>query len=94
MVLLEAMACGLTPVSFDCPNGPADMIDHGRNGLLVPLGDVTSLGRGLSELAGDDERRRAMGAAAVETTKAFTTEAVFASWERALADAVAVHATR
>ena len=94
MVLLEAMSCGLPPVSFDCPNGPAEMIDHGRNGLLVPQNDVLALGRGLLELAGDEERRRAMGAAARESSLQYTADAVYAQWEQAFAGAVADHALR
>lgn len=94
MVLLEAMSCGLPPVSFDCPNGPAEMIDHGRNGLLVPQDDVEALGQGLCEMARDDERRRAMGAAALETSRQYTADAISSRWEEALATAVTHHEER
>ena len=82
MVLLEAMAAGLPPVAFDCPNGPAELIDDGRNGLVVPLGDVEALGRGFSRLAADEELRRSMGAAAVETAAGYDLETTADRWEQ------------
>ena len=42
-VLLEGLAVGQVVVSTDCPTGPREILDDGRAGLLVPVGDVAGL---------------------------------------------------
>lgn len=40
--LIEAMATPLPPVCFDCIAGPSDIIQDGKNGFLVDIGDVNT----------------------------------------------------
>ena len=54
-VLVEAMACGAPVVAFDCPHGPADIIEDGHTGLLVPPQDVHALAESLYRLIGNQE---------------------------------------
>ena len=35
LVLIEAMACGLPSVAYNCPHGPADIIYNEKDGMLV-----------------------------------------------------------
>lgn len=79
-VLLEAMSCGAPCISFDCPSGPAEIIDSGRNGLLVPAGDVASLAAAMDDLMNQPEKRTQLGEAAVEVGQRFSLEAVLAQW--------------
>jgi glycosyltransferase involved in cell wall biosynthesis len=80
MVLLEAMSKGVPPVSFDCPEGPRQLIDDGRNGLLVPEGDVAGLTAALARLMDDADLRRRLGAEALGTARGYEAGAVVDRW--------------
>ena len=80
MVILEAFACGLPVVSYDCPRGPGEMITSGHDGLVVQDGNVRALAAGLLHLINDDELRRKMSRNAIETAQRNGIEHVGAQW--------------
>lgn len=47
-VLIQAMACRTPVVSTDCPSGPAEILENGRWGRLVPVGDAESLAEAIA----------------------------------------------
>ncbi len=66
-VLIEALACGCPVVSTDCPHGPSEILERGRYGALVPVGDPARLARAIDEAL----ERPADARAAVERARAF-----------------------
>lgn len=81
MVLVEAMACGLPVVSFDCPCGPKDIIKDGEDGLLVETGNVSALAEGLISLINNSERRMAMSIAAQHNSQRFNIDNIAQQWK-------------
>ncbi|WP_372345348.1 glycosyltransferase family 4 protein [Streptomyces sp. KL116D] len=81
MVMIEAMSHALPVVSFDCPTGPADVLTHGVDGLLVPEQDPDALADALGRLMGDRDLRAQMGTAALLTAAAYGPDAVHPRWE-------------
>jgi len=94
LVLVEAMSKGMACVAFDCPTGPADIIDDHRNGLLVPARDVEGLTAALMEMVEDEELRRRCGDAAIETARDYTMAAIGPRWEEMLQALLQQHAGR
>lgn len=84
MVLLEAMTSGLPMIAFDCPRGPAEVIDHGRNGWLVKDGDLDAYTEALFELVDHPRRRTEMGAEAWRDAHAYELPKVAARWKELL----------
>jgi glycosyltransferase involved in cell wall biosynthesis len=81
MVIIEAMSKGVPVVSFDCPRGPKEIISPGRDGLLVPNGDIDALSAAMLALIEDEEERRRLGAAALEKARTFDLEVIGRQWD-------------
>lgn len=89
LVMLESFAAGVPVVSYDCPTGPSELIEHGVNGYLVPQDDETALADHLLRLARDHGLRRRIGDAGHESLRRFDAAVVRERWESIYADAVA-----
>lgn len=55
VVLVEAMACGTPVISFDCPCGPSQVLDKGKYGILVEVGDIAGLAKNIELLLTNNE---------------------------------------
>ena len=84
MVLIEAMACGLPVISFDCPCGPKDIVRHNEDGLLIPSGNIDSLADGLHQLISDDALRKKMASKAKVNVHRFQISIIAQKWQSLL----------
>jgi glycosyltransferase involved in cell wall biosynthesis len=78
--LLEAMAEGTACVSFDCDTGPRELIDHGRNGWLVPPGDTAALAAALDRLMRNAGLRDQLGQRARAVVAAYALPTILDQW--------------
>ncbi len=67
-VLIEALACGTPVVATDCPHGPAEILEGGRHGALVAVGDAPGLAAAIGGVLGSRPDRAALRARAASFT--------------------------
>ena len=80
MVLLEAMACGIPCVSFNCDYGPREIIADGDTGLLVDDGNVEKLAEAMLWMMEHTEERLEMGIKAYEIIKKYQIDNIMPNW--------------
>ena len=80
--LLEAMTLGMAVVATDCPcGGPRTVIDHGVNGLLIPVGDEKAMEAGINRLIEDKQLAQALREQARRISGRINGQAVLAQWK-------------
>ena len=81
LVIIEAMACGVPVVAFDCENGPRNIISDNQNGILVKPFDVKAYADSLIRLMQDEQLRYRMGNRAYESSKRYYFEDIALQWK-------------
>ncbi len=81
LVIIEAMACGLPVVSFDCPWGPRSIIQNGKDGFLVENGNVDKLAEAMLKLVLDKDLRSEMGKNAKINVQRFSIDEIANKWK-------------
>ena len=82
LTLLEAMSCGVPPVSVVCPYGPDEIIENEVTGLLAKM-EVYDLARKMDWMITNKKERKQMGIKAHEYAKRFKEDAIMLEWEKA-----------
>ncbi|WP_069172317.1 glycosyltransferase family 4 protein [Streptomyces griseus] len=94
MTIVEAMRCGVPVVATDCPHGPAEIIDDGTDGRLVPVGDTGAFTEALLALIDDDALRHRMGRAALASSARFDPAPIAERHERLFTELAAARGAR
>lgn len=81
MVIIEAMACGVPCVSFDCNYGPSDIIKNGEDGFIVGDRNIHELAEKINLLIENKDLRRALGQKARQNVKRFDRQVVVKQWD-------------
>ena len=71
-VLVEALAAGVPVVSAWAPHGPADILNDGETGLMVPTGNAAALGAAIDRLLIDEGLRGRLAEAGRKTAERFS----------------------
>jgi glycosyltransferase involved in cell wall biosynthesis len=83
--LIEAMVLGLPCIATDCPcGGVAELIEHGVNGLLIPMRDPAKLTESLQYLLENPDVAESLGREAHRLQSLYAPAVVYAEWEKYL----------
>ena len=91
LVIVEAMACGLPVVSFDCENGPRSIISHGVDGFLVPPFNIRFFADRILLLIHDEGKRKQMGEKGRLKSQQYAIERIALQWKELFDDLMSDH---
>lgn len=86
MVLVEAQSQGLPVISFDCPNGPADIIHNKIDGLLVENQNKEQLYEAICFLIDHPDKRCEMGKYAISNVDRYDVVEICNQWKQAFVE--------
>jgi glycosyltransferase involved in cell wall biosynthesis len=82
MVLVEALACGCPVVATNCTDSISEIVQYGRNGLLIPSEDTDSLTNALELVMEDAILRATLEANGPDSVRKFDIDSVADHWEK------------
>jgi glycosyltransferase involved in cell wall biosynthesis len=88
MVILEAMACGTPVIATDCRSGPGEILQNGKFGFLVPVGDEWALSKRIVTLLKDRALRERFSRLARERTVDFSVDKIIKHYERVIYESI------
>ena len=86
LVIVEAMACGLPVIAFDCENGPRSILADGEEGYLIPAFDVELFADRLRKLMSDENLRNNMGDKGQKKSQSYHIDSIGKQWKQLFDD--------
>ncbi|HLS12138.1 MAG TPA: glycosyltransferase [Flavobacteriaceae bacterium] len=87
-VLIEALSVGTPVVSVDCKSGPKEVVQHEKNGLLVPNHNPEKLAKAISRMYTDKQLYNQCKAFAKESVQHLSIENISKQWEEQILEAI------
>ena len=79
--LMEAMSMGFPVISTDCPcGGPAELIQNGKNGILVPVGDSDKMAMEINRLIEEPGECLKLGKNAMKIGQTHSQDVIVQQW--------------
>lgn len=88
LVLAEAMACGVPAIATACPGGPPELLQAGKSGLLVPVGDPAALASAMDRVMSDQLLRSELISAGHKRVEDFDISRISQQWEELIDSAL------
>ncbi|MBA7571200.1 N-acetylgalactosamine-N,N'-diacetylbacillosaminyl-diphospho-undecaprenol 4-alpha-N-acetylgalactosaminyltransferase [subsurface metagenome] len=79
-VLLETLTCGTPVVATDCEAGPSEIVENGKNGLLVPVEDEEALKAAMEKLFYDRELYKRLKTNTRKSVEKFNIKNIIKEW--------------
>lgn len=83
---IEAMACATPLALTDCDFGPRELIEHGVNGYLLPVGQVEKIADEVVALLDDNQRRKQLGDEGFKSVQKFDSKMVIDRYAKVFAE--------
>ena len=80
-VILEAMSLGVPVIVTDCPSGPAEIVENGKYGILVPAENADALADALIRVLSNDKLSAGLSELSLKRAKDFDLETLLKQWE-------------
>ena len=81
LTLTEAQQCGCVPIVYNTYSSLTDIVEHGRNGMIIEEGDIEGYARALQSLMHDETMRKKLAQSATEDCQRYTPLKVTARWD-------------